>query len=495
MTGERLACVDLPALPLQLVLRSHPEWREDPVVVVEDDRPLARVLWANRNASSRRILRGMRFAEAQSLVARLRGVVVAAREVDEALDVVLTALLGFSPRVEPSPSWPGVFWLDPNGLEKLHGNLGRWASVVHRRLGELGFVAAVVVGTKRYGAFALARTRTGPHVFEDPAAEAREASRVPLSSLDLSSRLLEEMEVLSVTTLGDFLALPAEGLAVRYGEEARALHELASGSAWTPLMPVVVPEPVRGGIEVDPPDDDATRLLFGIKHVLHGALDRVAARSEGATAIVITFSLDHDTPRRERIEAAAPTLDVLKLSDLVRLRLSSITFPAPVEHVTVEVESVPLQAGQLELFLESRKRDLAAAAGALARVRAAFGDSSVARARLVEACLPEARYRWEPLPELREARPSPAGESLPPLVRNVLETPLALPDRPRHETERWLGRRGAVQAMFGPGRVRHGWWGKPVERDYYYLETETGEILWVYFDRIERKWFLHGTVD
>ncbi len=34
VTGPRIACVDVPALPLQLVLRSHPEWGDEPVVVV-----------------------------------------------------------------------------------------------------------------------------------------------------------------------------------------------------------------------------------------------------------------------------------------------------------------------------------------------------------------------------------------------------------------------------------------------------------------------------
>ena len=35
--AERWACVDVPALPLQWVIRQHPEWRDDPVVVVEED--------------------------------------------------------------------------------------------------------------------------------------------------------------------------------------------------------------------------------------------------------------------------------------------------------------------------------------------------------------------------------------------------------------------------------------------------------------------------
>ena len=37
---ERTACVDIRALPLQLLLRAHPEWKAQPVVVVEINFPL-----------------------------------------------------------------------------------------------------------------------------------------------------------------------------------------------------------------------------------------------------------------------------------------------------------------------------------------------------------------------------------------------------------------------------------------------------------------------
>jgi protein ImuB len=36
---DRTACVDIRALPLQLLLRAHPDWREKPVVVVDRDKP------------------------------------------------------------------------------------------------------------------------------------------------------------------------------------------------------------------------------------------------------------------------------------------------------------------------------------------------------------------------------------------------------------------------------------------------------------------------
>ena len=73
--------------------------------------------------------------------------------------------------------------------------------------------------------------------------------------------------------------------------------------------------------------------------------------------------------------------------------------------------------------------------------------------------------------------------------------PVPLPPRPRHEPEAWLGRRGAIVKMWGPYRISGGWWVRTVERDYYYAQTQHGELLWIYFDRPRGRWFLHGIVD
>jgi hypothetical protein len=43
----RLACVDLPAFPLQLLLRRHPEWASSPAAVVAEDKPQGLILWVN----------------------------------------------------------------------------------------------------------------------------------------------------------------------------------------------------------------------------------------------------------------------------------------------------------------------------------------------------------------------------------------------------------------------------------------------------------------
>ena len=35
----------------------------------------------------------------------------------------------------------------------------------------------------------------------------------------------------------------------------------------------------------------------------------------------------------------------------------------------------------------------------------------------------------------------------------------------------------------------------PIHRRYYFLETQGGDVLWVYYDGFRRRWFLHGQVE
>ena len=497
----RVACVDVPALALQLVLREHPRWSEDPVVVVEDDRPQAQVLWANRAARLVKIRRGSTFAQAKALSSKLHAEVVEEPRIEAAIDELFTRLLDFSPHVEPVLQQPGLCWLDPSGLDGIFGNLQRWAERIVAMLEGEQLRGSVAVGFRRATSFALARLHTGALVLRDADEEQAQAARVPLARLGVSPALVHDMAVLGVHSVGELLALPASQLRVRYGAEAAQLHDFLSGRTWTPLLPRSPSEPLVFELEVDPPDDDHTRLLFGLKGGLHRVTDRLAAGQEAITALEVRFILEPigERPRehRERLETAAPTLDVVQIVDLLRLRLANVSLAAPVEHIQTTLEHVRVHPRQIELVRGNRcerPRDVEAAARALARLKASFGPQAVTRARLREAYLPEARYRFEPVADVN-LPVTPMGEVEPPLIRRVFATPMPLPQLPNHEPEAWLGQSGPVEHMYGPHRISGGWWVRRRERDYYFVETKKGEILWIYYDCPTRRWRLHGIVD
>ena len=64
---DQTACIDLPAFPLQLLLRKHPDWRLHPAAVVEADTPQGTILWINEKARVAGIRTGMRYAAEEAL--------------------------------------------------------------------------------------------------------------------------------------------------------------------------------------------------------------------------------------------------------------------------------------------------------------------------------------------------------------------------------------------------------------------------------------------
>ncbi len=492
----RVACVDIPLLALQLLLRDEPDWRPHPVAVVHSDRPQGEILAVNAHARTRRILPGMTYAAGRNLAPQLRAAVVTTDRVTTVVGELWALLVRFSPRVEPNDQIAGSFWLDPSGLTGLYGSLEHWAQTMTAELRARSFHATVVVGFQRFRVFALARARGQLRVFDDPRHEAQEAARVPLNRLEFPPKLHDGLAVLGIRTLGAFLRLPGPEVRHRFGDIAAALHRAARDEAWTPLQPRPLEDPIVSRQQIDPPDHDHGRVLFALKGMLHHLFRKLADRGEAMTALRITFELDHADDHTERLEPARPTLDVLTVLDLVRLRLETTRLPAPVEEIVAELEGVRADRTQLTLFRTQLKRNLDAASRALARVRAAFGDRAVTRARLYAAHLPEAGFSWEPIERAQFPQPR-VLEAPPPLVRRLLSRPRPLPAPPRTEPERWLTGlgAGAVERLHGPHRVSGGWWVRTVERDYYYLETRTGDLLWIFYDRPRRRWFLHGHVD
>jgi protein ImuB len=439
----------------------------------------------------------MRYATGLSLVPRLRAGVFSPAAITASVEMLRAKLRAFTPGVEASDREPGLFWLDATGVSRRTGSVEAWARAVHAAICALGFQTTVVVGFSRFGVAALARTRRGVVVFADAVAEQAAVRQVPLQDLGLDPAGREDLTKLGIQTIAEFLRLPAAGLYERFGSAFAMLHRQLAGRQWESFQPIHPATPLQESVECDTPEIDATRLLFPLKTVIDSLRTVVAARCAAITALHLDCGLDDRTHQAVWIRPAAPTLNGRELLDLLRLRLETLSLSAGVTTLTVTVEDTPATAEQLRLFPEAERRDLAAANRALARLRATFGEDAVRRVRLREGHLPEARWVWELLDAV--VRPQPQTVALRPLMRRIVLRPSVLPPPPRAQRDAgWLPagpEAGAVVRVVGPDILSGGWWRQEIHRDYYFAETARGDLLWLFYDRRRRQWFLHGRVE
>ena len=326
----------------------------------------------------------------------------------------------FFPEVEISHEEPGVFWVNAAGLSDLFSSLDHWAREIHAALTARERRASVVVGFRRFAVYAVARGRERhPGVAAPDEEEAAlraglsvcPGNRSPLAGNPGEARHPYVGRIPATAWRRDKAPVRRRG--------ERASTPSLPGISTIPSPRSFPVEPAACTIVPEVPEGDSVRLLFAIGQHLHPLLTMLAARREALRELEIRFLLERQEARTDRIRPADPTLDEALILDLVRLRLEGTPLPTSATEISLTAHGAPAAKEQLQLFLEAPRRDLDAANRALARIRAELGEEAVVRARLTEGHLPEARFTWEPLSHLSEARPAcgrETGAGPPPLL-------------------------------------------------------------------------------
>ncbi len=493
---ERMACVVLPEYPLQLLLKRNPQWLEHPVAVVDRDKAQGKLLWVNERARALRILPGLRYSEGLSLSHELRAGVVTEEDLQTQTERLLRRLRFYSADVEPSQE-PGVFWLSARGLSLLFPSLQKWTELIHSDVCDMGYQLSVVAGFSRFGSYATAKSQiTGTMCFREEFEEEIFAKAIRIERLGFKPELRDALAQLGVFNLGQFLELPSNGVRKRFGAEVHNLYQLAKGELWAPVQGTTPVEPARTALHLDHPEMQVHRLLVILEELLRNLMGILNARNETLQALHLNLQLDDGRETTEVLRPAEPTFDMKQLLELLRLRLENIALSAGVVHLELHIEGILATREQLQLFQTAPNRDLKAASRALARIRAELGDEAVAHAVLKEGHLPEARFTWEPVTKLET--PKPRNVQTGNLIRRVFQRPIALSIQPRNEPDGWMItglEDGPVEEIVGPYIVTGGWWRRDVFREYHFVRARRNGWLWVYFDRLRRRWYWQGCVE
>lgn len=386
-------------------------------------------------------------------------------------------------------------------------------------------------------------------------------SAAAVEYLDVTCLRIEQATVdtlarLGIQTVGQLTRLPRSGLASRLGRPLIKRMEQSLGESDEPISVCHLPEDHCESLSLEYATTDQAILIDRIARLIRRIRAGMVTHQLGALRMVCHLDLSAHPPLHLEIGLFAPTIDVDHLSELFAGRIESIRLASEVTRITVAVTLTgPLRSRQISLLDDSSSYDSGASGS--------MGGSSISRlvdslsGRLGRDRVVGVGLSKDPLPEnafhttqlagnlavvkrKRFSRQRKTKTNQPtslwnpaasdhlfrsPSSSDAFRRPLTLLSSPAPLLVSFSGgsfcqsvsitqvpaRIRASGLVFqvvryrGPERIETGWWDGPsIRRDYYRVETDRQQWLWIYRDLKpitgsdhsddppRFHWFMHG---
>ncbi len=355
---------------------------------------------------------------------------------------------------------------------------------------------------------------------------------LPVAALRLPDPILEQLARLGLRRIEDLAGQPRGAVARRFGPEIGLRLDQAFGLAPEPLSPIAPDAPFSARLSLPDPIGLEADILAGIDRLLPALCDRLADRGRGARRIVLRlFRCDHTSGQVE-VRLARPSDEPIRIRPLLAMRLSDID-------AGPGIDAMRLEAPETEVLRKEQGRHPVAAQGGgtadspagmaargptapdplpakpdaefpelVSRIGVRVGLEEITRVVPGDSYLPERSGQiiaaawafpaeaWQPC----TVHPRPLILFPPepvhlPAGRVATHAPKAAPCE-----FRWRGRTLVAKDQSQSERICPEWWWDHPDwrsgfRDYWRVEAETGDSIWIYFahgDTMSAGWFCHG---
>lgn len=435
----------------------------------------------------------------------------------------------------PPPSEPEALYLDITGIGALFGSEKKLAENLLEEVTRRGFTARTGIAGTIGAAWALAeevgeQASAGASERKDwhlpgclparlPACSVESAlAPFPLTTLRLSDDHLHTLRELGLTTIGQLLALPRQSLSSRFGAGLLLRLDQALGVASELIQPHHPPPAFQAEWLLEHPTQRREEVELILSQLVERVAIQLTQRQVGAVRLACRLDVAGHEPLSFTVGLYRPTASHKHLLELVQMQVERLTMPGAVGRLGLSVLlTSPLEIHQAQLFDDVSLRSARARALLLDRLSSRLGAEAVLRPLLRSDALPERGSRLVVVAGIksrraggqagrREKRQAGKGGVLPtrlPCHRPLLllstplkiETTAVMPDGP--PVRMWYdGREQRIACHWGPERIETAWWrGRAVCRDYYRVETTSGQRFWLFRELRKGRWFLHGTFE
>lgn len=451
------ACILLPQLALDGVLRRHPD-PDAPLALVTGPAQ-RRVLRAVNGAAKTAGLRaGQSLGAAQALCSRFATVEYDPVEVEHWHDFLAAWAYRYSSLV--CRTFPSALLLEVEASFKLFGPWPRFEAQLRQDLDELGFRHRIALAPNPFAARALANAHDGLAITA-PEPLQHALGQLPVERSGLAPDAATSLRRMGLRKLRQIFALPRAALGKRIGAEALQHLDRLTGELATPLRHYQPPDAFEARIELNFDVESSQALLFPLRRLTGDLAAFLAGRDGGVQRFTLVLEHERCADTELTVGLLAPERAPAMLFELARGRLEQVRVPAPVRGLQLIARELPVFVPAGRDLFDARPQQAVPWQQLRERLRARLGDDAVHGLAMRADHRPECA--WQAQAESRRVVPAP------PLPRPGWLLPQPLPLRDHR-----------LRIIAGPERIETGWWDSDVRRDYYLVQTSLGQHAWAF---------------
>jgi len=496
--GGRLmfAVIFIPEFFLQAALRPEPELHSRAVALIDTSASNPLVLQLTQAARQAGVSEGMTPTQALARCSRLFIKSHSLAQERSAGEALLDVALSFSPWVEATGE--GIATLELKGFPEI--DYQQVGEKMIRSLLRLNLASQVGVAQNSLLALHAARSASPFRLVEN---SKEFLDDLPIESLEPSPQILSILAKWGIQTLGGFVALGKEPLAVRLGPEALQLYDRASANCARPLRLVQSPATFHEQAEFEHEIETTEPLLL----LLRRFIEQISARLEMACLVAqeltlrLTFS--DNTQYEHNFRIPAPTKNIDTLFRMVQTHLETLKAGHPVIGLYLSAKPCRPASQQFDLF-EAALRDPNRFYETLARLSALVGSDRAGVPVLEPTHRPDAFHLQSPKLDCDGSDKSDASD--PSDIQEGAARGLCLrrfrPPRPIRLQKRGHGSivlnsatsSERILHVSGPWPISGDWWDNhPWSRIEWDIQTDKGNLYRIF--QQDSSWFMEGVYD
>jgi protein ImuB len=323
--------------------------------------------------------------------------------------------------------------------------------------------------------------------------------------------MIETLHSLGFETFADLFELSLSSLRERWGETGALLWRRLHGLDAQALNVLLPTEILRQDLYFDDYlKNSPLQNLQLLAKPLHQSLEflflRLQNRGRFAQNLELTLHCEYSKKIHQlKIEPVTASRDLKLFFDLILQRLEKIDFQNPIRHIEIAVHDVPEKVLQMDFF---ETRDMSQERWQRLISFAKQSDLKIGFLEPQAKHFPEDSFQLKAdWPELLKVTDKVLSIDQAIQIKSVYAK--GLQDAPRPTLllkdpeliSKQKMQRYQKLSFFPTERIEASWWKKafsenpPTDRDYYFALSSEGELTWIFQNKKNQNYYLHGYFD